>query len=132
MCAVAWEGSGLRIAVGIGGHIYFANIRHDYKVKSQADSFLVESDELYHYWLLFCSGGTFQTLLCTPTGGVGLGRTVVCSGTLSTTTRTVRLVTSCYTSPLVLTMGSWQPKMTIVNHRGKYVRLVLAGLATCT
>ena len=32
LAAVAWEGTGLRISVGIGGHIFFANIRHVYKV----------------------------------------------------------------------------------------------------
>lgn len=31
LAAVAWEGTGLRISVGIGGHIFFANIRHVYK-----------------------------------------------------------------------------------------------------
>lgn len=28
----SWEGNGLRIAVGIGGSVFFANVRHDYKV----------------------------------------------------------------------------------------------------
>ena len=32
LCSVAWEGNGLRLALGIGPFIYFANIRHDYKV----------------------------------------------------------------------------------------------------
>ena len=32
LSTVAWEGSGLRIALGIGSFIYFANIRHDYQV----------------------------------------------------------------------------------------------------
>ena len=31
LCAASWEGSGLRIAMAVGPHIYFANIRHDYK-----------------------------------------------------------------------------------------------------
>jgi WD repeat-containing protein 35 len=31
LCSVAWEGNGLRLALGVAQHIYFANIRHDYK-----------------------------------------------------------------------------------------------------
>ncbi len=31
LCAVSWEGTGLRVAMAVGPHIYFANIRHDYK-----------------------------------------------------------------------------------------------------
>ena len=31
LCAVTWEGTGLRVALGVGSFIYFANIRHDYK-----------------------------------------------------------------------------------------------------
>ena len=32
LSSVAWEGTGLRLAVGIGMHVYFANVRHDYQV----------------------------------------------------------------------------------------------------
>ena len=32
LSAVAWEGNGLRIALGVGSFIYFANIRRDYQV----------------------------------------------------------------------------------------------------
>ena len=32
LSAVAWEGNGLRIALGVGCFIYFANIRRDYQV----------------------------------------------------------------------------------------------------
>ena len=32
LSTVAWEGSGLKIALGVGSYIYFANIRHDYQV----------------------------------------------------------------------------------------------------
>lgn len=31
LCAASWEGNGLRIALGVGSFIYFANIRHSYK-----------------------------------------------------------------------------------------------------
>ena len=29
--ALAWEGTGLRVALGVGSFIYFANIRHNYQ-----------------------------------------------------------------------------------------------------
>ena len=32
LSSLAWEGSGLRIALGVGSFIFFANIRHDYMV----------------------------------------------------------------------------------------------------
>ncbi len=32
LSSAAWEGTGLRIALGVGSFIYFANLRHDYQV----------------------------------------------------------------------------------------------------
>ena len=31
LSALTWEGTGLRVAIGVGSFIYFANIRHSYQ-----------------------------------------------------------------------------------------------------
>ena len=38
--SVAWEGNGLRLALGVAQYIYFANIRHNYKVPPTHSSLL--------------------------------------------------------------------------------------------
>lgn len=42
MSGISWEGGGLRIALAVDSYIYFANIRPDYKVKT--DALIILSD----------------------------------------------------------------------------------------
>ena len=64
LCAVSWEGTGLRVAMAVGPHIYFANIRHDYKWGFFSNTVVYAFKKLDRVSVAACPGDVVSVAAC--------------------------------------------------------------------